>query len=267
MRAPFLPALVAIAVCAGAWDMAMAAAIRGVIANPERCAGVSAILRGGTVTRLKVRETKGRFDPKSGKFKVSGLKDGAYDLRVHLKQGGRIDGASMTLTEDEASDQKMTDEDRRLIQELVDNFPVSFCDVFRLIRIEGNGEFARVLVEKIRHRDFHSGKRGGIVWRMEVWKFECHTGAWVKSQHGWYVLARERIPRTMKHEVFRNLRWGFDPKLAGFRIAQGRSPKPVRYTIPAKVGMSMGKAPGSVHKQIKIDREKRKKKQEEDGLE
>ena len=249
--------------CGVAW----AATISGVITNPQRCAGVSAIRRGGTVTRLRVKEIRGKFSPKTGKFVISRLKDGDYSLRVRLKGGGMIDGAPMKLDEEEESDRPLTDEDREAIKDFIVNYPVSFCDVFRPVSIQGNGEFARVIVEKIRHRDYHSGRKGDIVWRMEVWKFEKQTGAWVRCQHGWLVLARERVPRTMKHDTFKNLRWSFDPKAAGLAIVGGKSLANVNYTIPAKLGMNMGKEPGSVHKQIKADRAKRKKKAQEDGLE
>ena len=247
---------------AAAW----AGSVSGVITNPGKCAGVSAVLRGGTVTRLKIKEHRGRFDPKTGKFAIGKLPDGVYSLRVRLKGGGMIDGAPMKLDEDETSDRPMTEEDREAIKDFVLNYPVSFCDVFRPIKIEGNGEFARVLVEKIRHRDYHSGKKGDIIWRVEVWKFENHTGAWTRSQHGWVVLARERIPRTMKHDVFRGLRWLFDPKLASSEVYGKDAVRGVKYTIPDKLDASLGKIPGSVHKQIAADRAKRTKKQKEDGL-
>jgi len=248
-----------------------AASISGTITNPDRCAGVSAIRRGGSVTRLRIHEFKGRFDPQTGSFTIRGLEEDKYNLRVHLKGGGYLDGALMALPEDEASERKMTDEDRQQIKDFIANYPERFVDIIRPLRIEGNGDFARVLVEKIRHRDYHSGKKGDIVWRMEVWKFEELTGEWVRSQHGWFVLARERISDTgrhsMTHDKFRGLRWVFTPELAGFEIVGDKSITGVRYTIPEKIDMSMGKVPGSVAKQIKEDRERLKKKQEIEGLE
>ena len=252
--------------CALLSAAAWAGSVSGVITNPKQCAGVSAILRGGTVTRLKIKERRGRFDPKTGKFSVKDLPDGVFSLRVRLKGGGMIDGAPMKLDEDEESDRPMTEDDRKAIEDFVLNYPVSFCDVFRPVVIKGNGEFARVLVEKVRHRDYHSGKKGDIIWRVEVWKFENHTGAWTRSQHGWVVLARERIPRTMKHDAFRNLRWLFDPNLASFEAYGKDAVRGIKYTIPEKLDASMGKGPGTVHKQIAADRAKRKKKQDDDGL-
>jgi hypothetical protein len=176
----------------------------------------------------------------------------------------------MSLQADEQSDEKLTEEDREQIQDFVRNYPDRFSDVLRPVRIEGNGRFARVLMEEIRHRDYHSGTGGDIIWRMEVWKFEKQTGTWVRSQHGWEVLSRERISdkagRTMDHAAFAKLTWAFDPRLAGFDITDGKSFSGVTYAIPDKVDMAMGKAPGSVEKQIQEDRERLRKKQEEEGL-
>lgn len=246
-------------------------AISGRITNPEQCLGVSAVRRGGTVTRLRIYETQGSFSKRTGKFTISGLDDEVYDLRIHLKGGGYLDGARMALPEDERSDFKMTDDDREQIKDFIKNYPTRFVDTIRPLRIEGNGEFARVLVEKIRHRDYHSGKQGDIIWRMEVWKFEKQTGAWVRSQHGWYVLARERVSdkgrRSMDHETFAKVRWVFAPEIAGFEIVGGKSIKGIKYTIPKKIDMSLGKVLGSIEKQIKEDRERLKKQKEIEGLE
>ena len=268
VKLPLCAAAMALAV---AWSAsADSASISGIIANPKLCTGVSALRRGGSVTRLKIKEVKGEFSKTSGKFVVGGLEDDEYVLRVHLKGGGYIDGANMVLTVDEQSEKKMLSDDRKAIKDFIKNYPSRFVDIIRPLRIEGNGDFARVMVEKIRHRDYHSGKQGDIIWRMEVWKFEKLTGEWIRSQHGWHVLARERVSdkgrSSMKHADFAKVRWLFAPELAGFEIVKGKSIAGVKYTIPDKLDMSMGKVPGSIEKQIKEDRERLKKKQAEEGL-
>jgi len=262
--------------CAGllaaAWSsMVGAASISGKITNPGMATGVSAIRRGGSVTRLRIKEYKGKFDRKSGKFVISGLDEDEYVLRIRLKGGGNLDGAFMELPVDEKSDAKMTEEDRKQIKDFIKNYPTRFVDIIRPLRIAGNGEYARVMVEKIRHRDYHSGKKGDIIWRMEVWKFEKLTGAWIRSQKGWHVLARERVSdkgrKSMNHATFAKVRWVFDAKLAGYEIVGDKSVTGVKYTIPKKIDMAMGKVPRSIEKQIKEDRERLKKKVEEEGLE
>lgn len=263
----FAAALLALA----ATGVALADGISGVVANPGRCAGVSAIQRSVRGGRLRFTETKGEFDPRTGRFAIRGLAPGEYDLRVHLKGGGWVDGADMRMREDEQSGRPLTDEHRKMIDEVIENLPVAFMDTHRRLRIEGNGEFARVLVEQIRHRDYHSGTGGDIIWRVEVWKFEHFTGEWVRAQRGWVVLARERVSdagrATMNHEQFRNQTWLFDPALAGFRVEKGEPVQDVQYEIPEKLDESLGKVPGSVQEQIEADRERRRKEAEHDGLE
>ncbi len=265
-------ALCALAIALGllAAVQAQPGAIQGVITNPRLCAGVSAIRRVASPTRLRIVETKGQFDPATGKFTISPLAENEYDLRVYLKSGGWIDGAArLRLPENEKSPEPLTDNDRLALVKLIEDVPIHshFSDCYRAVRIEGNGRVARVIVEEIRHRDYHSGKKGDIIWRVWVCKCEKHTAEWIKSQHGWYVLARERIPSTMPIEKFNTLTWLWDPALSEIEVVNGKPAPQIKYTIPERLDASMGMLPGSVQKQIAADRERRAKAAAEDGLE
>jgi hypothetical protein len=128
----------------------------------------------------------------------------------------------------------------------------------------GNGSHAKALVEGIRYRDYHSGQQGDIIWRVEIWLYDYYHGGWVKRQHGWQVVARVRAssgqPRDMELKPFLELVRLFDPKLGGITVAQGKAASGLRYDIPEKLDMKMGKIPGSIEK---LGEEHRKKRQKE----
>jgi len=247
--------ILALAVLA-AWQASAGAAtkatgkITGKIANPKRCTGVGVVTRGGTKTRLKVTATRGKYDATTGEFEIAGLKDGLYDLRVYVK-GGHIDGCDLKMDPSQESDKPMTKKDREKIMKYVEDFPERFCDILRPMYLEGNHEFAKMLVEKIRYRPFHSGTPGERLWRVEIWVFQNYYGGWRKKQHGWQVLARERATRRTpeEREKFDNMMWLFDPKIGGIEVEDGETTVVKDYTVPEKFDMSMGKVPGSVEKQ------------------
>ena len=70
----------------------------------------------------------------------------------------------------------------------------------------------------------------------------------------------------MDYDTFAPLTWVFAPEIAGIDIADGKSVSGVKYTVPDKIDVSMGKVPGSIEKQIAEDRECLRKKKEEEGL-
>ena len=85
----FLPHVFAVALAAiTCCGPALGDSISGVIVNPERCEGVSAIRRTVRGGRLRFEEREGEFDPQTGRFAISGLEPEEYDLRIRLQGGG-----------------------------------------------------------------------------------------------------------------------------------------------------------------------------------
>jgi hypothetical protein len=235
-----------------------AGAINGVVENGARCKGVSALMRTGLDPR-RPEVHQGEYDAASGRFRISGLAEGVYDLRV-LVEGGWIDGANLTLEATQKSDEPLTDEARAEILDLINNYPASFQDITRPLAVQGNGRAAKALVELIRYTNFHSGKPGDVIWRVEVWVYEEANGAWVKKPHGWQVLSRVRAPQEMPLNDFLNGLWLFDPALGGIKVTKDRPVVELKYALPAKMDMSMGKAPGSIEQLAGEDQKKKKEK-------
>ena len=210
-----------------------------------------------------------KFDAKTGQFRAEGLPDGEYALRV-LIPGGWVDGADMRLEKPTEEGDAFGKEDEEAIRKLISDYPDAFTDIFRPIYIRGNSQYASVLVEKIRARQFHSGKAGEIVWRVEVWRYEKHTGAWVKRQRSTTTLCRIRVFGAasshyrrgsrlhMTTPEFEKLVWLFSPETGGIEVAGGESAAGLRVTAP-EIDMKHGKTSGSVMKQIEEFRKSGKK--------
>ena len=58
---------------------------------------------------------------------------------------------------------------------------------------------------------------------------------------------------------FRDRADGYDAKLGGIDIANGAVVGDIKYDIPEKPDIGMGKMPGSIEKQMEADIEKKKK--------
>jgi len=230
--------------------------ISGVITPADRCTRVEALDRKGRDPR-KPRIVSGQYDPKTGRFHVTGLADAAYDLRIYLAEG-TIEGMDLR-PEPGRDDRAFSEQDRKTILTKIEKFPERFSDILRPLYINGNGSHAKVLVEKIRYRSFHSGKAGERNWRVEVWLYDYHYGGWMKRQHGWHVVARVRTNVDMQPAAFRGLTRLFDPKLGGIDIEEGKAVADFRYAIPDKLDMAMGKIPGSIEKQAAEHKKKKEK--------
>ena len=226
-----------------------AGSIGGKIVNPDRCKGIQALLRAGEGIRYpsRPRVFRGSFDNTTGEFTMSNLPDGRYDLRI-LVDGGMFEGVDMSLDSDGAAEKPFPAKHEKAIREAIANLPAAFADVQRPFVFRGSDAEARVLVETIRHRAFHSGKQGETIWRIEVWTFENRTGAWVKTRNR-PVICRLRIPKDMTAKKFRALTWLFSPDIAGIEVSADHLAQGLTITIP-KADTSQGKAPGSVSKQI-----------------
>ena len=242
---PGLPCLLALCLLALASPI-FAGGIGGKVTNPEKCLGVCALQRDAENPQ-KPKEFAGSFNRQTGEFRIENLPAGTYDLRVRIA-GGQLDGADMrALNPDGAG--PLTEADEKAIREVIANLPPSFMDTNRPIFIRGNGSRAKVLVEQIRCRRFHSGKPGEIIWRVEVWPFEQRTGAWVKSQAFPQILCRLRAPGDVGLDAFAKLTWLFDPQFGGIELGATDEVKGVSVIILEPTA-TCGKAPGTVETQI-----------------
>jgi len=259
-----------------ALSMAQAASIRGTIAPADQVAKIEAILRGkATKSKLNVRRFPGKFDTASGTFTIDGLADGSYDLAVTLAATGPvIEGINLEIEgETDQPSYTLNAATRRIV---TNNFDVMqyfdpdavvsedeklrktlsklriskleakiasilkarrFTNRNRALWLHGTRKDARVLMELIRDRKFHSGK-DEIILRIEVWPFHWAAGGWDKPRKGVVVIDRIRTTRQ-KYEKMTRL---FDPALGGLKIAYDKDVTK-NYELPAKLNTSMGVVP------------------------
>lgn len=233
-------------------------AISGVIENTVRCKGVAALLREGHDPR-KPKVTKGTFDPKTGAFRIDGLAPGTYDLRVSVP-GGWIDGVDMRLKPWQMTGGKLDADARKAVLEIIENFPPAFMNTHRALAIAGTDKVAKVIVEMIRHTDYHSGRKGDYIWRVELWEFQNFYGGWRKVHGIPPALTRLRATPDGKYgtklDDFEKMVWLFDPALGGIALRAGKAAAELKYRMPDALTMEMGKVPGSVEKQAAESRKK-----------
>ena len=227
------------------------AKISGKITPPDKVVSVLAVSRrkpkmagGGKVYHKKTAfpAFPAKFDPNTGEFTISGLKDGRYDLVV-MVPGGRIEGYHFYLARDFRRHTPLTDNNRKQLTKAFDSLVKvdTFCNKLRSLGYDGNGEFVNALVEKARTREFHSDK-GEAIWRIESWVMVNYTGSWKHHQMGNVVYYRER----MKKDDFRKLLWLFDPKLGGISVRAGSDVDGFTYHIPEQWDRRLGKTPGYI---------------------
>ena len=233
--------------------------ISGVIANPGQCQGVQALLRKGPGVKYPAapRAFPAEFDAATGAFHAQDLPDGLYDLRA-LVPGGSVDGVDMRLEQPDHEDDPFGPEDEKALRDFVANYPDAFSDVFRVLAIRGNPQYARILVEKIRAREFHSGKQGEITWRIEVWSMEKQTGAWVRSRRSTTTVNRLRVftGKPQRNSAlqttwadFEKLVSVYAPDMGGFELEDNGSVTGLKITLP-EISEANGKVAGSVKKQV-----------------
>ena len=259
--------VLAVLLLAGGPGKAFADSISGKVTNPKKCSGVQVLLRKGSGFNKPYapKVFPAKYSAATGAFRAENLPEGRYDLRL-LVPGGWVDTVDMRLEEAEGGD-PFNEEDEKAIREFIANYPQSFADIFRPIFMRGNARCAKVLVEKIRARGFHSGKGGEIIWRVEVWAFEKHTGAWVRGRRSMEVVSRLRVFAVdSKHhrrgsqvhttaEEFKGMVWLFSPANGGLEVDAVEPVADLEVTVP-ELTAKWGKAAGSVQRQIEAYRKK-----------
>jgi hypothetical protein len=250
----------------------LAGSISGVVTNPKMCNGIQALLRSGPGVTVpsKPKVYSGTLDRANGKFAIKNLPEGDYDLRL-LVTGGRVDGVDMRLEEAEMDeeDEPFGKADEKQIRDFIANQPQAFMDVFRVIAIKGNSKYAKVIVEQIRVRPFHSGGDGDRIWRIDMWPFENQTGAWVRAMRGKRTfvrvysfqkpvkLYRKKRVDHMLAEDFEPMVWQFSGDIGGIEVDEDAVVAGLKVTVP-EINVKNGKVAGSVKKQAEEFHKKKK---------
>lgn len=174
-----------------------------------------------------------------------------YHLKITLADGGIIQGVDLApltkldrlakLRQPIAKDAHVfTEEDDQAIREQVEGIE-EFEDQIRVLRVQGDGDLAAALVEKIRTRSYYDQKPGQVIWRVEVWRFDYRYGGWVKRAAVEKVLVREELPAAMlqaKNHVF-------DPTLGGIAVPETGPGVRLEIKIPDKLDPALGRTVGA----------------------
>jgi len=253
-----LAALVAASILAA--GSAAGGVVSGTITNPEKCKRVRVVQRRTGGNPLNPPVVKCTFDAATGAFASPDLQPGTYDLRV-LIEGGMLEGVDLRVeVPDGVEPGELTEADRAAVIEQVAklNAVATYMNTHRAVHVRGNALRAAAVVEQIRHETAHGRPKGEITWRVDIWHYENHTGAWVRppgSRGRYATLRRLRIPADMPAETFRDMILLFDPKLGGLDVTEEGSVEGLTVTIP-EPDPGLGKTPGSVARQIEEDRKK-----------
>ena len=176
-----------------------------------------------TVTAV-ARESGQRFpgssDSATGRFVLGGLPlEAAYDCIIEYadpQRGAisRLEGVDMRVPRsDYEEEQPLSEESAGIIQGKIRQMN-RFEDVVEILAIDGNIQHAVIVVNKLRTEAFYDSKPGEVVWRLELWHYECPEETWHKAQDELsIVLYRERIQRS----VYDRKSITLDPGLGGLR--------------------------------------------------
>ena len=159
-------------------------------------------------------------------YSVADLPGGTYDLYFETADGTRYEGADLRV---EGSSKKLREKDRKAVAERV-LWMKTWSNKKRVLRIEGNGEHAKALVELMRTRPTsYDGRFGGtpVVWRVEIWYYRKLFGTW-----------RREEPKVLRRflrspDEASKWRWAFLPELGGVDVREGEVRRDVRLPAPA----------------------------------
>ena len=235
-----------------------AGALSGVIENADRVARLGAVSR---VTGK--RHDPASFDRKTGKFLFSGLPgDARYDVCITTSDGRRIEGIDLSWFE--ARLLRLAARRRKdlglpqppphafgkadvteLIRFVTDR--KDFSDVNRILYIQGHGDKAVVLAERIRTTGYYDAAGNyydagsHTIWRTDLWYFTFDAGAWQ---------AVSNVDRQVeRHSDFRpdtlaKFTLVYEADLSGYVDEDGRS-EPIRFTVGKKLDPAKGRVAGS----------------------
>ncbi len=157
-----------------------------------------------------------------------------YDLAADVAEGG---ACALRIT---PVAPELTDKDRAWIVDWVAHLNL-FENKKRVLDMDGTGERARVLVERL--RDDEAGPTTLDVleptafWRIEIWEFNKHYGGWTKDKA--VVVVREQVPIR----VFRTYRRMFEKRLGGIRVPADGAASVAPFEVPEKPDAARGRVP------------------------
>ncbi len=219
--------------------------IKGCLTPPDR------VREAWLVERLADRRIPVAVDPKTGAFRVEGLRLGLYDLCIRTPWG-LVQGLDMTprispydaLIPPEYRTPDLglqvggepTEEDLAYIRRRIHEVRRHENRV-RDLMLRGTADRVVVLVELMLDRGFAGRKGDEIVWRMEQWYYEKKYDSWARFRTR--VLARQRVSK----QVWEQWGWQFEPALGGLEIAdETTEPVVVEYAVPERPEPAKGLA-------------------------
>ncbi len=132
---------------------------------------------------------------------------------------------------------EMTGKDRKWLIDWVNNLKI-FENKKRVLDLDGTGENARVLVEKIRDKPTSlSVPEPTAFWRIEVFDFHKYYGGWNKEKYT--VIVRQKVAIRK----FRTYRWMFEKRLGGIKVSADSVTTVPKYEIPDKLDPARGRVP------------------------
>jgi hypothetical protein len=167
----------------------------------------------------------------SGRWLISDLKPGRYDLVILVGERIRIDGFDFppVLEFDPfvRIDQRPQGEDIKVVSEDIAKSP-HFENKVQPLYFAGTGQHVRVLVQLLRDEatsyDGEFGQQVAVL-RHEVWQYTNRYGTWSKEKRT-RVFDRTLAPKS----ELRQWTWIWEPSIGGLEV--GKEATAVRYTVP-----------------------------------
>jgi hypothetical protein len=132
---------------------------------------------------------------------------------------------------------EMTEKDREWLINWVNHLKI-FENKKRVLDLDGTGDRARVLVEKLRDEPTTlPTQEPTAFWRVEILDFRKYYGGWNSEKYT--CLVREQVPIRK----FRTYRWMFEKRLGGVRVARGGVSAVPDYEVPGTLDPARGRVP------------------------
>ena len=156
-----------------------------------------------------------------------------FDLMIEMDKTGPKDILVIGVSPE------LTAEDRKWLVDWVDGIR-GFENKRRVLDLDGTGEHARVLVEKVRDKPTSLAvKEPTAFWRIEVFDFEKRYGGWSKVENRFTVIVREQVSIRR----FRTYRWMFEKRLGGIRVEADAVTTVPPYEVPETLDPACSRLP------------------------
>lgn len=205
--------LLVLALLAAPAPAAETGSLRGTVDKP---ADVKAVM---AIDRDTGKKLPGKIDVQTGAFTIDGLPLGAtYDCVIDTKSA-RLEGVDLKVKRsDYEEEQPLSKEDIAAIKKIALSLN-QFENKVEIMTVQGNIQYAAVILNKQRTDAFINSAPGEMIWRLEVWHFEKPEDHWIKAQEELgIVLYRERLQK----KDFAKKSITLDPALGGHRLTTGR---------------------------------------------